>query len=232
MHSCSLLKKLSALCLAILFSSAHLGATVLIDDHFATYEPGSEPDAPDDGNPNSWKFGESFEAKVKREDERNYVHLFREGGEAYSTISRRFEPSGGVLDLKLKFRRHSGNPSDYFVFLADSSQGNFSGPVKIRVTTDGALEFYGRNEERVTYPGKLSPEQWYILEVKVDFNSQQYQVSVGEDDLPESKFETKPIPFVAKADVCDLFLIRPSESSQLTRGSLDWDLAEVVLTGN
>lgn len=228
----SLSKKLSVLCVAVLFSSLHLGATVLIDDRFTTYEPGSEPDAPDDGNPNSWKFGESFEAKVKKEDERNYVHLFREGGETYSTISRRFEPSGGELDLKLKFRRHSGNPSDYFIFLADSNQGNFSGPVKIRVTADGALEFYGRNEERVAYPGKFPPEQWHILEVKVDFNSQQYQVSVVEDGLSESKFETKQIPFVVKADLCDLFLIRPSESSQLTRGSLDWDVAEVVLTGN
>ncbi len=226
------IKQILSFTLASVLSISSIQAEVVFRDDFTRYAPGSAPGNPRDGNEYYWNIGDPIEAKIAEADGKRFLQLRKPHTGKYATVSRKFSRSGNRLTMKGQIRLNSEpGDSDYFLFLSNSEESKFSGPVKIRIANQ-TLMVYHTEGKISTMPDRLEPGVWYTIRVEADLESQQYSVTISSDLRTEPHLVVKNVGFNESATSLDTFLIRPVESRELQKDALDWGLADLTIEWN
>lgn len=227
------MKKILTLILLGLSIAAPLFGKVALNEDFTSYATGAIPDNPNDGNPHNWEFSGPMQLVIKDDGGRKILNIKKEDDETNRFLKRGFDQGENknlVLDLELRLNAQT-EASDYMIFLNDSSNLKFGGPVKIRIGENRRISVYhGDSGEYVTSSKSLEYNEWYQITAHVDFEKQTYSVKVQSLENPSEIFEKSDLPFVENSAFCDNFLIRPTSGSDSIRTAIDWDIRKLTIT--
>lgn len=235
-----------AACTVFSLAASDVEGSVLFQDNFESYTQGIAPGNPGDGNPNSWGFHANFTTSVIAGASSNgsgqnaqVLHVTNSTPGAYSSFGRSFNRQTnldeGKVQLQFKLKLTSFNESDYMIDLIDSTVSSISGPIVIRIDYNGNVAIQNGNGGAgggllYTYNpqgGVLRLDEWYLFDVQVDLQAQQFRVSITNLDGGNQSGSTGSLYFMTDVKAIDRLLIRPSSTN--SNAKIDWLLDDVIV---